>query len=158
MKKIIPLYLLGILLIKCSKENPPGTNSEIKDVTGVSWQLFSLQNTNDPFINPIPSPWYLRLNNDRSYSFSLQNSTSTGTYSWTQLDSVNAKVNFTIQSWNSAVVDTQYTNKLKTILQSVDSCHYLKYPYLLPIPIFSDPPKMQLQFHGSAGHFYVFTF
>jgi hypothetical protein len=156
MNKASLLLLLIMSLTGCNKDN--SSDTEITNVTGVEWQLFSLQETNDPFINPIPVSWYLKLNKDRSFSLSLHNSTSTGTYSWVQSDPINAKVKFTIQSWNSSVSDIHYTNKLKTILQSIDSCHYLKDPYLLPIPFSLNPAKMELQFHGSAGHFYVFTF
>ena len=155
MNKVSLLLLLFISLIGCNKDR---SGADIADVTGIEWQLFSLQETTDPFINPIPTPWYLKLNKDRSFSFSLHSSTGTGTYSWTQLDSINANVSFTIQNWNFPVSDTQYTNKLKTILQRIDSCHYLKHPHLLPIPFSLTPAKMELQFQGSAGYFYVFTF
>jgi hypothetical protein len=155
MNKASLLLLLIISLTGCNKDR---SGADITNVTGVEWQMFALQGTNDPFINPIPTSWYLKLNKDRSFRFSLHNSTSTGTYSWVQLDSINAKVNFTIQNWNSPVSDTQYTNKLKTILERIDSCHYLKHPYLLPVPFTLNPARMELQFHGSAGYFYVFTF
>jgi hypothetical protein len=156
MNKALLLLLLILSLSGCNKDRSSDTG--ITNVTDVEWQLFSLQETNDPFINPIPDSWYLKLNKDRSFSLSLHNSTSTGTYSWVQVDSINAKVNFTIQNWNSAVSDIQYTNKLKTILQNIDSCHYLKHPFLLPVPFYLNPAKMELQFHGSAGYFYAFTF
>ncbi|MDP4264497.1 MAG: hypothetical protein Q8941_18350 [Bacteroidota bacterium] len=156
MKKIIFLYLLSALLIQCHKANSP--KFPITDVTGIAWQLFSLQKTNDPFINPIPTSWYLQLNDDRSFTFTLHDVTGTGTYSWMQADSINAKVTFTIQHWNFPVADTQYTNRLKDILPNIDSCHYLEPPYLLPIPFYINPAKMELQFDGNAGHFYVFKF
>jgi hypothetical protein len=156
MNKASQLLLLIIFLTGCNKDRSSDTG--ITNVTDVEWQLFSLQETNDPSINPIPASWYLKLYKDRSFRFSLNNSTSTGTYSWVQVDSINAKVSFTIQSWNSSVADIQYSNKLKTILQSIDSCHYLKHPFLLPVPFYLNPAKMELQFQGSAGHFYVFTF
>jgi hypothetical protein len=154
MKKIILLSLLSILFIQCNREKSP--RQPITGVTGISWRLFSLQKTNDAFINPIPPYWYMQLTDDRSFTFTLHDVTGTGTYSWVQVDSLNAKVTFTIQNWNFPVTDTQYTNRLKEILLSVDSCHYLQHPYLLPIPFYMDPAKMELQFNGNAGYFYVF--
>jgi hypothetical protein len=156
MKKIIFLYFISVIFIQCNKENSP--KSPIKDVTGTAWQLFSLQKTNDPFINPIPTYWYLQLNDDRRFTITLHDVTSTGTYSWVQVDSLNAKVTFTIQNWNFPVADTQYTNRLKDILLSVDSCHYLKPPNVLPVAFYINPAKMELQFNGIAGYFYVFIF
>ena len=154
MRKIIFLYLLSGLLIQCHKENSP--RSRIKDVSGITWQLFSLQKTNDPFINPIPSPWYFQLNDDMRFTFTLHDVTGTGIWSAVQSDSVTVNITFTIQNWNFPVADTQYTNKLKGILLSVESCHILKHPYLLPIPFYLNLPSMELQFIGNAGYFYVF--
>ena len=156
MKKILLLSLLALIFIQCNKEG--STKSAITDVTGIAWQLFSLQKTNDPYINPIPANWYLQLNNDRRFSFTLHDITGTGTYSWVQEDSINARVTFAIQHWNFPAADTQYTNRLKDILLSIDSCHYLKPPNLLPLPFYLSLPKMELQFDGDAGHFYVFRF
>ena len=155
MKRIIFLIVPGVVFIQCHKENP---RPLIKDVTGIAWQLFSLQKTNDPFINPIPTNWYFQLNDDGRFIFTLHNVTGTGVYSCVQTDSINAAITFTIQNWNFPVADTQYTNRLKDILVSIDSCHFLKPPYLLPVPFTLNPATMELQFHGHAGHFYVFRF
>src|SRR6476469_9214507 len=152
MRKIIFLCLLSGLFIQCHKENSP--NSQIKDVIGFTWEVFRLQKTNDPFINPIAGPLYFQLNNDRHFTFSLHGVAGTGNFAWQQLDSINAKLAFTINNWNFPVADTQFTNKLKDILMSVDSVHYLKPPYLLPT-LFWGLPAMELQFIGTAGHFYV---
>jgi len=157
LKKVIFLWLLAVLFLQCGKDSQKTAN-EIKNVTGISWQLMGLQKTNDPSINPIPTNWYLQLNNDRSFAFTLHNTTSTGTYSWVQSDSMNAKVSFTIQTWNSSVADTQYTNRLNVILLSVDSCRYLRPPYPPPLPFFMSPPEMGLKFYGDAGYFDVFKF
>lgn len=153
MRKIIFLCLLSGLSIQCHKENSP--KSPLKDLIGFTWEMFSLQKTNDPFINPLPAPWYFQLNDDRHFSFSLHGIAGTGNFSWQQLDSINAKVTFTINNWNFPVADTQYTNKLKGILLSVDSFHCLKPPYLLPT-FYMSLPAMELQFIGNAGHFYVY--
>jgi hypothetical protein len=156
MKKIIFLCLLSAVFIQCNKDNSP--KSPITDVTGIAWQLFSLQKTNDPFINPIPTNWYLQLNDDRNFNFTLHDVSGSGTYSWVQADSINANVTFTIQNWSFPVADTQYTNRLKDILLSINSCHYLKPPYLLQVPFYINSAKMELQFLGNAGYFYVFKF
>lgn len=156
MKKIIFVFILSIVFIQCNKQH--SSESSITDVTGIAWQLFSLQKTNDPFINPIPTNWYLQLNDDRKFSFTLHDVTGNGTYSWVQADSLNAKITFTIQTWNFPVADTQYTNRLKDILLSVDSCHYLKPPNLVPLPFFLNLPTMELKFDGDAGQFSVFKF
>ena len=156
MKKIIILCFISAASIQCNKNNTQG--SPITDVTGTKWELFSVQKTNDPYTNPLPVDWSLQLNDNRSFSFDLHGVNGTGTYSWTQVDSLNSGIRFTIQNWNFPVADTQYTNRLKTILQDVNSCHYLKGQDILPLPFTLSIPKMELQFSGSAGWFYVFTY
>ena len=158
MKKLLLLCLINLLVIGCKKEDSPANiNSPITNVTGPSWQLFYMKKNTDNYIHPNPINWLLMLNEDRTFTFNLHDSISSGTYSWVQLDSINARVHFTIQTWKASVADTQYTNRLKDVLQTVDSCHYLKRPYLLTFPSAPLTPRlMELGFYGSAGDFYVY--
>ena len=71
MNKASLLLLLIVSLTGCNKDR--SSDNGIANVTDVQWQLFSLQETNDPSINPIPDPSYLKLNKDRTFSFSLHN-------------------------------------------------------------------------------------
>lgn len=143
------VVFISFLLIDCRKGK---SNTEIKEITGYTWQVGPIQETNDYYIHPNPSSWELKLNNDRSFSFNLNGSSCTGTYSWTAIDSISANVNFTIKKWPA---EYSTANKLKNVLQGVTKCNYFKGSYIPPVMSTFGNFAMVLEFEGSTGYFYV---
>lgn len=153
------LFILMLALMSCSKSHPTNNAArDIQDVTGSTWEIFKVRKPTDTYYYPVPTFWYFNLNNDGRFTFKLHDAVCDGTYSWTQIDSINALVSFHIQNWNAAPSDTAYSNRLKAVLQGIDSCHYLKRPYIMPIPSWGTDPAMELLFSGNSGEFYVFRF
>lgn len=148
------LFLLCLTSLNCSKKDSQ-QNIEIKDVTGYTWEIFSVQKTTDGFTNPLPVNWQFKLNADQSFLITLQGQECKGRYTWVQIDSANANLSFTIDEWQSPATSNQVTVKLKEIMPSITSCHYLKTPFTLPIPGFLNQPSIELLFSGTEGSFYV---
>lgn len=156
MIRILGLFTLVLLFASCKKGNPATTtNVEIKNVTGIAWQMVKVQKNSDAYINPIPMRWQLNLNTDGSFVYNLDGVVCNGAYTWAQLDSLKADVNFTIQTWNTPTSDNGISEKLKEIVQSVRSCELRKSPFTAPLPGYLNPPSLELLFQGAAGELKV---
>ena len=152
MKRFTLLLLVIILLLNGCKKSE--SSNQINGVTGISWQMFGMRKYSEMFLSPTPMNWYLKLNTDNTFTFSLHDSISTGTYTWSQIDSINALVCFSIQQWKASISDTAYTNRLKYILSNVDSCRYLNRVNDIynPVGNFDLPPNTKgLWFYSDKG-------
>lgn len=144
---LLPAFLI-ICFCGCRKDKA-GVN--IEGITGHSWNIYWLtaqityQGSSWVEAVPFPHPSQIQLNSDQTFAVSLSGAAGSGTYSWTAVDSANAKVTFNISKWPDADV------KLKTVLQSVDACSISKYPQSGGVqdPSYSHP--MELHFSGSEG-------
>ncbi len=144
---LIPLLFLNA----CKKEE---SSPQISGVTGISWQMFGMKKSTEPFLSPTPISWHLKLNTDHTFTFNLHDSISTGTYTWNQIDSVNALVSFNIQQWRASISDTAFANRLKYIFLNADSCRYLNSlnEIYTPIQNYALPPNTRgLWFYGDGG-------
>ena len=150
---VVAISLLMLLLQACKKDKD---NEPIEGVTGFAWKVYSVQQTGDQFINPIPDTWSFSLTTERKFSFTLDGSVSAGSFSWNQVDSASANVEFNIDQWNNPFQSPTTSSKLKTVVQSVDKVFIYKPPFsaLTPAP----PPgaTVVMVFQGSAGNFNVY--
>lgn len=139
------LVVASVVAISCRKEK-----SEIEGVTGVAWRVSMLQETNDYYINPLPTGWQFDLRADKSFVFRLNGAVGRGTYSWTTVDTTSiyhtkAQVRFSILQWASPAEGPGLMDKMKRVLQGVHTCYVDKHP----------SGAMKLQFEGSTGYFQV---
>jgi len=128
----------------------------VDGVTGLYWKVYLVQETNDNFLNPVPTDWQLRLNDDRTFSFWLGSSTCQGTYSWSVIDNSNGDVNFAINQWNNPSQSTGVANKLKNIVQAASNGHLDRLPQLgvyIGLPLTA---SSVLQFQGTGGVFFLY--
>ena len=153
LNKLVLLILIVTLFSNCRKES---SDREIEGVTGFTWNVYTVQEINDSFINPIPTSWHFQLNKNHSFSFQLGGAECSGTYSWVATDPASANVSFIIQEWNNPSQSSATADKLKKVLQGISRGYSFKPPFTGQNPAPPLSPSMVLQFQGSAGYFYVY--
>ena len=159
MNKLFIFFIALLAFFSCKKQNSSDIivpNTSITNVTGIPWEVMSIVKRTDTYLYPCPTNWFFNLKDDRSFSIKLHDSISTGTYTWVAGDSLHARVSFSIQSWKTSDADSVYTNRLKDVLSSVDSCIILKYPNTITPPYMATPISLELYFFGRTGNFYLY--
>lgn len=151
LSSLLILLLLAIFGTACDKG---GERAPIKDVTGYVWKLGALQEAADPYISPLFGNWQLVLGEDRKFTVYVDGSSCYGTYTWTEIDSLSANIDFTIKQWK---VPTQYAGsaqKVKDVLSGINRCYILKGINVPPLLRGFTNPTIALDLEGNNGYFY----
>jgi hypothetical protein len=128
----------------------------IKEVTGYAWKVGILKDGADPYISPLPAGWQMKLADDRKVSVYLNGTTCTGTYTWTEIDSVSAYVNFSFSKWNDPAEFPGSAQKLKNVLVGINKCYILKGVDVPPTMSGFTNPTIVIDFEGRNGFVYVY--
>jgi hypothetical protein len=102
--------LMVLLSASCRKDK---SDAEIENVTGFTWTIYAVQETNDGFMNPVPTSWHFQLNKNRSFSFDLSGAKCSGSYTWSPIDPASATISFAIKEWNNPSQSSTIADKLK---------------------------------------------
>lgn len=123
MKSNFTCFLLLTLLCfqSCKKENI----SAIPPFADTIFKLYDLRRASDStFTDVYFQESSFTMKSDFSWSLEVEGAKSIGTYSWTPKEAMVAKVNFTIVQWTPLNADTALSNKLKTVIQTVEYCSF----------------------------------
>ena len=122
MKYILTLIaLFGVLTFSsCKKENEI-SKPQIADI---EFEMYDLRATGDTTISEVIYPSTLILKSDYTWTIDLGGAKSNGTYSWTTTSNQQSAINFTILNWTDFTTNQILSDKLKSVLQTVNNCGY----------------------------------
>ena len=144
---------VALLSTSCNKNQE---RKPIKDVTGYEWGVGALRDATNPYIIPLPAYYQLVLNDDGTFTLNLKSATCTGTYTWTEVDSLSAHVSFTFKKWSDPSEYAGSAQVLRNVLSGANRCYILK-GINVPPPITGyTNPTIALDFEGNAGWVYVY--
>ncbi len=123
MKKTLLLYALFAIALSqaCKKDSTTETKPAVADIP-VNVQ--DMKMAGDSISTDLPFPSTLILKADYSWTLDVQGVKSFGTYTWVPIQQYRAQIKFTITQWTQFGNDPAKSNKLKTILLTVDRCDY----------------------------------
>jgi hypothetical protein len=147
------LVLASLLVIGCRKND---VGNKIEGVTNHVWKFYSIQETNDNFINPIPANWEFTLNSNKTFSAKIDGQAWTGQYTWDFIDDIHATVSFTMNESSNTTQNSDLADKLMNILESVNICTLNLEPDLVQEPAPPPIPAPTMRFEGTEGYFNLF--
>ena len=129
MKKIFTLLaLIAIATFASCKKDNEAPKPQFADI---EFTMYDLRATADTTIHEVTYSSKLILKSDLTWTIDLGGALSNGTYTWAPTSSQQGDIKFTITQWTDFSSNQLLSNKLKSVLQSVDN-----YGFRLAAPSF----------------------
>lgn len=125
LRKSCILFILTATFIffpGCKKEKQP----EKAPFAEIEWKInYYFYHSDSSWLDAPFSDWTLRFNNDNTFVLQLSDTLCTGKYVWsyTVVDH-QLNLQFQIDSWNNPPANGSEINKIKEMMESVNSCDY----------------------------------
>jgi hypothetical protein len=138
MKTILYLFIFlsAWSVISCKKDK----SAEIPKIAGIEFNINDLRGPEDDLISKLDYPNTLILHSDFTWTINLGGAISQGTYTWKpspkkEFDNAanqQGEIKFIITQWIDFTTNQILSNKLKSILLSVNNCGFsiLDFSYL----------------------------
>lgn len=118
--RLLYSIILFFTLFSCNKDN----ETPKPQVAGLEFTMYDLRPTGDTIIQEVTYPNTIMLKSDYTWTIDLGGAKSNGTYTWTPTTNQQAEIKFTIIKWTDFSQNQILSDKLKSVLQSVDNCGY----------------------------------
>jgi len=122
MKYTFTLFLFSLFtaFFSCKKDN----SIPKPQVADTEFTMYDLRASNDTVIFEVNYPSTLLLKSDYTWTIDLGGTLSHGTYTWTPTSNQQAEIKFTITQWTDFSTNQILSDKLKSVLQTVDNCGF----------------------------------
>lgn len=129
MKTILTLFIFiaVVTFTSCKKDNEVAK----PQIADIEFTMYDLRTTGDTTALEVNYPSTIILKSDYSWTIDLGGAKSNGRYDWTPTSNQQGDIKFTITQWTDFSSNIVLSNKLKSVLQSVDN-----YGYSLSSPSF----------------------
>jgi len=129
MKNILTLFafIAIVTFTSCKKDN----EEPKPQFADIAFTMYDLRATADTTTYEVTYPSTIILKSDYTWTIDLGGAKSNGTYTWTPTSNQQGEIKFTITQWTDFSSNQILSNKLKSVLQSVDN-----YGYSLSSPSF----------------------
>ena len=122
MKAILILFALmsTMTFMSCKKDN-----EIIKpQISDIEFTLYDLRAAPDTVILDVNYPSTLILKSNYTWTIDLGGAKSNGTYTWTPTSNQQSAIKFTIINWTDFTTNQMLSDKLKSVIQTVNNCGY----------------------------------
>ena len=121
MKSILTLFgfIAAVTFISCKKDEAPTPR-----FADIMFTMSDLRLTTDTIIYEVTYPSTIILKRDYTWTIDLGGAKSSGTYTWKPTSDQQGDIKFTINQWTDFSSNRILSDKLKSVLQSIDNYGY----------------------------------